>query len=116
MTYAAKLTNAEALIDWARPAREVHDHIRGLSPFPGAYFEADWGQGRTRVKVLRAALAEGSGTPGTVLDGALTVACGSGAVRLIEVQRAGKGPMKAADFLNGSKIGPGVSLTGAPLV
>ena len=116
VTYAAKLTNAEALIDWTRPAREVHDHIRGLSPFPGAYFEADWGQGRTRVKVLRAAVAEGSGQPGTVLDGALTVACGTGAVRLIEVQRAGKGPMKAADFLNGSKIGPGVTLCGGSLV
>ena len=110
VTYAAKLSNAEALIDWTRPAQEIHNQIRGLSPFPGAYFEADWGQGRTRVKVLRAILTEGSSAPGTVLDSALTVACGTGALRLIEVQRAGKGPMKAADFLNGSKIGPGVRL------
>ena len=110
VTYAAKLSNAETKIDWARPAAEVHNHIRGLSPFPGAYLEADWGQGRQRLKVLKSALAAGSGTPGTTLDGGLTVACGNGAVRLREVQRAGKGPMKARDFLNGSKIGPGVPL------
>lgn len=110
VTYAAKLTNAETRIDWSAPAQQVHDHIRGLSPFPGAYFEADWGQGKARVKVLKSLVTEGAGQPGTTLDGALTIACGSGAVRLIEVQRAGKGPMKASDFLNGSKIGPGVSL------
>lgn len=110
VTYAAKLTNAETRIDWSAPAQRVHDHIRGLSPFPGAFFEADWGQGKARVKVLKSLVTEGAGQPGTTLDGALTIACGSGAVRLIEVQRAGKGPMKASDFLNGSKIGPGVSL------
>ena len=110
VTYAAKLTNDEARIDWTLPAQAVHDHIRGLSPFPGAYFEADWGQGRARVKVLRCERAEGAGESGTTLDSRLTIACGQGAIRLIEVQRAGKGPMKAADFLNGSKIGPGVSL------
>mgnify|MGYP001765898619 CR=1 FL=1 len=110
VTYAAKLTNTEARIDWSQPAEAVHNHIRGLSPFPGAYFEADWGQGRTRVKVLRAVVAGGAGAPGTVLDSALTIACGSGAVRLLTVQRAGKGPMAAGDFLNGSKIAPGTSL------
>jgi len=110
VTYAAKLGNAEALIDWSRPARAVHDHIRGLSPFPGACFEADWGQGRVRVKVLRSEPAEGSGAPGTVLDDRLTVACGAGAVRLLTVQRSGKGPMAARDFLNGAKIRPGQSL------
>lgn len=110
VTYAAKLTNTEARIDWSQPAQAVHDHIRGLSPFPGAYFEADWGQGPARVKVLKSAVAEGVGAPGTTLDAALTIACGTGAIRLIEVQRAGKGPMKAVDFLNGSKIGPGTSL------
>lgn len=110
VTYAAKLTNEETRIDWAKPADEVHNHIRGLSPFPGAYFEADWGQGPARVKVLRAEIAEGHGQPGTTIDSRLTIACGTGAVRLVEIQRAGKGPMKASDFLNGSKIGPGVLL------
>lgn len=110
VTYAAKLTNDEARIDWSLPARQVHDRIRGLSPFPGAYFEADWGQGRTRIKVLRSEVSERSGLSGVTLDAQLTVACGSDAIRLLDVQRAGKGPMKAADFLNGSKIGPGVRL------
>ena len=110
VTYAAKLNNEEARISWARPAAEVHNHIRGLAPYPGAYFEADWGQGMTRVKVLRAECAEGAGTPGSVLDDRLTIACGTGAVRLITVQRAGKGPMAARDFLNGSKLRAGQSL------
>ena len=92
------------------PAREIHDHIRGLSPFPGAFFEADWGQGMTRVKVLRSALAEGSGAPGTVLDDRLTVACGTGAVRLTEVQRAGKGAARAEEFLRGAALSKGASL------
>ncbi len=110
VTYAAKITKEEARIDWSRPAAEVHNHIRGLSAFPGAFFEADWGQGATRVKVLRSTLADGFGVPGTVVDDQLAIACGSGAVRLIEVQRAGKGPMKAQEFLNGAKIGVGTRL------
>jgi methionyl-tRNA formyltransferase len=110
VTYAAKIGKAEARLDWARPARELHNRIRGLSPFPGAFFEADWGQGPTRVKVLRAALAEGSGEPGTVLDAQLTVACGTGAIRLVEVQRAGKGPAKAAEFLHGARLAAGARL------
>lgn len=110
VTYAAKLTNEETRIDWSRPADEVHNHIRGLSPYPGAFFEADWGQGPTRVKVLRSERAEGAGAAGTVLDDRLTVACGKGAVRLHTVQRSGKGPMAARDFLNGSKIRAGQSL------
>ena len=91
VTYARKLDNAETRIDWSRPAAEVHNHIRGLSPFPGAWCEADFGKGPERLKVLRATLAEGSGAPGAVIDDRLTVACGSGAVRLTQVQRAGKG-------------------------
>ena len=115
VTYAAKITKEEARIDWTKPARAVHDHIRGLSPFPGAFFEADWGQGRMRVKVLRSGLAEaagvpGSSAPGTVLDDALTIACGEGAVRLVEVQRAGKGPMSAAEFLRGNALGAGLRI------
>jgi methionyl-tRNA formyltransferase len=101
VTYANKLDNAETRIDWSRPAAEVHNHIRGLSPFPGAWCEIDLGKGPERVKVLRSTLADGAGAPGTVLDGRLTVACGAGAVRLTEVQRAGKGAVAAADFLRG---------------
>ncbi|MGD9768508.1 MAG: methionyl-tRNA formyltransferase [Pseudolabrys sp.] len=107
VTYAAKLTNAETRIDWAKPARAVHDHIRGLSPFPGAWFDLDG----VRVKVLRAALADGSNAPGTVLDAALTIACGDGAVRLLNVQRAGKQPMSAGDFLRGNAIAAGTRLS-----
>ena len=101
VTYAKKLDNSETRIDWSRPAAEVHNHIRGLSPFPGAWCEADLGRQTERIKVLRSTLAEGAGTPGTLLDDRLTVACGSGAVRLTEVQRAGKGPVTAAEFLRG---------------
>ncbi|NNM73962.1 methionyl-tRNA formyltransferase [Enterovirga aerilata] len=111
VTYAAKITNEEARIDWSRPAKAVHDHVRGLSPFPGAFFEADLGRGAERVKVLRTALAESSGEPGTLLAGE-TVACGGGtAVRLLQVQRAGRGPTSAADFLRGVRLEPGARLS-----
>jgi methionyl-tRNA formyltransferase len=110
VTYAAKISKDEARIDWSLPAAAVHNHIRGLSPAPGAFIEADWGQGRQRLKVLRSALAEGAGVPGTVLDEALTIACGAGAVRLLEVQRAGRGPMKAEEFLRGAGLRPGLIL------
>jgi methionyl-tRNA formyltransferase len=101
VTYANKIDKSETRIDWSRPAAEVHNHIRGLSPEPGAWFAAGLGKGDERVKVLRSALAGGLGAPGSVLDENLTVACGAGAVRLIELQRGGKQPMKAADFLRG---------------
>ena len=107
VTYAHKLKNEDALIDWTRPAQAVHDHIRGLSPFPGAYFTADFGRGPERVKVLRAAPASGSGEPGSLLDADAAVACGEGAVRLIQVQRAGKAPLAADEFLRGVRLGPG---------
>ena len=100
-TYAKKIEKAEARIDWSRPAHEVHNHIRGLSPFPGAWFEIELGGKPVRVKALRSALAEGSGAPGTLL-GDLVIACGSGAVRLTQVQREGKGAMDAATFLRGT--------------
>ena len=99
-TYAKKIDKGETRIDWSRPARDVHNHIRGLSPDPGAWFEADLGKGLERIRGLRSTLAEGSGAAGTVLDD-LIVACGTGAVRLIELQRAGKQPVKAAEFLRG---------------
>ena len=100
LTYAKKIDKNETRIDWSRPARQVHNHIRGLSPEPGAWFEADFGKGEERVKVLRAALAPGGGTPGMVLPD-LTVACGEGAVRLLQVQRGGREAAKAAEFLRG---------------
>jgi methionyl-tRNA formyltransferase len=110
VTYAAKIDKAEARIDFARPAVQVHNLIRGLSPFPGAWFETDAGGKRERIKVLRAQLAEGSGAPGEVLDDKLTVACGEGAVRLVDLQRAGKKPMRAEEVLRGFALPPGTQL------
>ncbi len=110
VTYAHKLTNEDSRIDWARAASDVHNQVRGLSPFPGAYFTADVGKGPERVKVLRTALAEGSGAPGTLLDAAGTVACGEGALRLVQVQPAGKPAMGADAFLRGRRLGPGARL------
>ncbi|HXG79811.1 MAG TPA: methionyl-tRNA formyltransferase [Methyloceanibacter sp.] len=107
VTYAKKIEPAETRIDWSRPAREVHNLIRGLSPVPGAWFESEIGGKRERIKALRSALAAGSGVPGTVLDDRLTVACGEGAVRLTEVQRAGKKPMPAESFLRGVPLRSG---------
>ncbi|MFK4810751.1 methionyl-tRNA formyltransferase [Devosia sp. ZW T5_3] len=107
VTYAKKIEKAESRVDWSRPAGEVHNHIRGLSPFPGAWFEVELGGKPVRVKVLRSSLAEGSGAPGTVL-GDLTIACGNRAVRLVQVQREGKSAMDAATFLRGVGTMPGI--------
>lgn len=101
-TYAAKIEKAEARLDFSRSAAEVHNHIRGLSPFPGAWFELELGGKPVRIKALRSTLAEGSGTPGTLLGDGLTIACDTGAVRLVQVQREGKGAMDAATFLRGA--------------
>ena len=115
VTYAAKIDKGETRIDWTRPAAEVHDHCRGLSPFPAAWFEFPGENGR--VKVLRTTLAEGAaaprpqgvaGSPGTVLDDKLTIACREGAVRILELQRAGKQPMRAEEFLRGARLTPGM--------
>jgi methionyl-tRNA formyltransferase len=106
VTYAAKIDKTETRIDWAKPWKNVHDHIRGLAPFPGAWFEL----GNDRVKVLRSAKGEGSATPGTVLDDRLTIACADGAVRIVELQKAGGKPMRAEDFLRGVKIKAGSRL------
>ena len=102
VTYAAKIDKAEARIDWRRPAEEVHNLIRGLSPFPGAWFELPLGGVPTRVKALRSTLAEGNAAPGTLIGPELTIACATGAVRLTAVQREGKGAMDAATFLRGA--------------
>jgi methionyl-tRNA formyltransferase len=107
VTYARKIDKAETRIDWSQPARAVHDRIRGLSPFPGAWCEAVIGGRTERVKLLRSTLAEGEGSAGAVLDTGLRVACGEGAVRLTELQRAGGKPLAAADFLRGAKLGIG---------
>jgi methionyl-tRNA formyltransferase len=101
VTYAAKIDKNETRIDWSKPWKVVHDHCRGLSPFPGAWFELP---GAGRIKVLRTTRGEGFGAPGTVLDAELTIACGDGAVRLLELQRAGGRPMKAQDFLRGTPV------------
>ena len=104
ITYAHKIEKEETRIVWARPWREVHNHIRGLSPAPGAWFEL----GRDmRVKVLRTTKAEGEGPPGTVLDDKLTVACGEGALRILDLQRAGRQAMKAHEFLRGMGVAAG---------
>jgi methionyl-tRNA formyltransferase len=111
VTYAAKIDKAETRIDWSRQARDVHNHIRGLSPFPGAWFELPDG---TRVKVRRSTQrsepGKGRGEPGTVLDDRLTVACSGGTVRLVELQRAGKQPMSAEEFLRGTAVKEGMKL------
>jgi len=108
--YAKKITPAEARIDWTRPAAEVDAHIRGLSPFPGAWFEAPSEAGPVRIKALLSALADGSGAPGETLDGALTVACGTGAVRLIRVQREGKAAQGVDEMLRGFALPTGTVL------
>ncbi|WP_426022340.1 methionyl-tRNA formyltransferase [Brevundimonas sp. PWP3-1b1] len=109
-TYAKKITPAEARIDWTRPAAEVDAHIRGLSPFPGAWFEAPSDTGPVRIKALLSALADGSGAPGATLDDALTVACGTGAVRLIRVQREGKAAQGVDEMLRGFALPAGTVL------
>jgi methionyl-tRNA formyltransferase len=106
VTYAAKIEKAETRIDWSKPWREVHDHCRGLAPFPGAWFEIR-GSPPARIKVLRTTRGQGSGAPGTVLDDALTIACHDGAVRIVELQRAGRQPMQAQEFLRGTPVAPG---------
>jgi methionyl-tRNA formyltransferase len=103
VTYAAKIDKAETRIDWNRSARAVLRHIHGLSPFPGAWCELD---GETRVKILRCELADGSGVPGGLLDNRLTIACKEGAIRVLQLQRAGKQPMQADEFLRGTLLDP----------
>jgi methionyl-tRNA formyltransferase len=102
-TYANKIDKGETRIDWTKPWQQVHDHCRGLSPFPGAWFEFP---GAGRVKVLRTTKGDGSGKPGQVLDDRLTIACGDGSVRIVVLQRAGGKPMSAEEFLRGTPVVP----------
>ena len=106
VSYAAKIDKAEARIDWNRPARAVLRHIHGLSPFPGAWCELPGEDETVRIKILRCALADGQGAPGEVLDDRLAIGCGQGAIRILELQRAGKAPMKAEEFLRGTPLKP----------
>jgi methionyl-tRNA formyltransferase len=110
VTYAAKIDRAETRIDWRAPWRHVHDHIRGLSPFPGAWFEFVADGKPVRVKVLRTTAAPGGGEPGALLDDRCTIACGQGAIRIVELQRAGRQAMAAEEFLRGAALKPGMRL------
>jgi methionyl-tRNA formyltransferase len=112
VAYASKIDKGETRIDFERDAKDVHNHIRGLSPFPGAWFEAEIGGRPERVKVLGSELAEGQGSAGEVLaDDGLVVACGSGAVRLTKLQKAGGKPLAAAYFLRGTPLAAGTRLS-----
>ncbi len=110
ITYAKKIRTKEARIDWTQPADVVDRTIRGLSPFPGAWFELPTDRGPVRVKALLSAFEDRAGQPGEVLDGRLLVACGGGAVRLLKVQREGRGPQDAEAFLRGSAVPAGTRL------
>jgi methionyl-tRNA formyltransferase len=110
VVYAAKIDNTECRIRWDDGATTVHNQIRGLSPVPGAYFEANLGQGRERIKVLRSKRAGSNGPAGEVLDAQLTVGCGEGSVQILEMQRAGKTAMTATEFLRGTPVGTGTKL------
>ena len=109
-TYAPKIDKAEARIDWSKPAEEIERLARGLAPFPGAWFEMDGANGPERVKLLRAEVTEGWGDAGEVLDEDFTIACGTGSIRPVRLQRAGKPAMDRADFLRGKPVSKGVVL------
>jgi methionyl-tRNA formyltransferase len=111
VTYAAKISKDETRIDWNVPANRVHDHIRGLSPFPGAWFELVIDRKPVRIKVLRSTREEGTGAPGEVLDDRLCIACQTGAVRVLELQRAGRQAMTAHELLRGTAVARGTVLT-----
>ncbi|TNE58957.1 MAG: methionyl-tRNA formyltransferase [Alphaproteobacteria bacterium] len=101
--YAAKIDKGEAQIDWRRPAEEIARQVCGLSPFPGAWTSLP-GSG-DRLKVLKARATAGNGEPGTHIAAPFTIACGQGALEILEVQRAGKGPCSAEDFARGFQMG-----------
>jgi methionyl-tRNA formyltransferase len=106
VTYANKIGKEETRIDWSKPWKNLHDHIRGLSPYPGAWFELKG----ARIKVLRTTKGEGGGAPGTVLDDRLTIACGEGALRILQLQRSGRQPMPTEEFSRGTPLPKGAQL------
>ena len=107
VVYAKKISNDDSRIDWQQPAQNVHDLIRGLSPFPGAFALFDFGKGEERVKILQSRMVNATGPIGHVLDSTLTIACGSGAVQLLRLQRAGNKALTAEEFLRGHPIQAG---------
>ncbi len=111
VTYARKIDKSETHVDWNRPSHEVHNHIRGLSHFPGAWSEIEIAGRPERLRLLRSTLSDGAGEPGGILDGQLTVACRTGAIRLVEVQRAGGKPAAAQVFLHGAKVEEGMKFS-----
>jgi methionyl-tRNA formyltransferase len=111
VVYARKITNEECRIDWSLSSNILHNQIRGLSPFPGAFTMADFGKGPERLKILRTERIAGSSKPGSVLDERLTIACGTGALRVLDVQRAGSKPMAADEFVRGSQLPVGSVLS-----
>jgi methionyl-tRNA formyltransferase len=107
VTYAGKIDKSEARIDWSRLAEEIERQVRAFAPSPGAWFEAEG----ERIKLLEAAIgSDASGKPGTVLDDCLNIACGSGYIRPLEVQRAGRSPMTPGELLRGFAIPKGTQL------
>ncbi len=110
IAYADKISKTETRIDFSRPAAQVHNHIRGLSPFPGAWCEMVLNDRPERVKVLRSHLSDAAGVPGAVLDDRLTIACGDGSVRLTQLQKAGGKALEATEFLRGNPVEPGTVL------
>jgi len=110
VTYAAKISSADGRIDWTKSANEIHNKIRGLSPYPGAWCEIERDGKVERLKLLRSEVADGKDEPGTVIAEPLVIACGEGALRLLELQRAGKKPMNADDFLRGVPLTKGGKL------
>ena len=115
ITYASKIEKSETRIDWSKSAIQIHNHIRGLSPFPGAWFEMEMNGKSERIKVLCSELelstqASAEHEAGQLLDDRLLVACGEGCLRLVKLQRAGKRPMSSADLLRGRPISAGQSL------
>ena len=110
VTYAKKIRAAEARIRWDRTAARVDCQIRGLSPFPGAWFMAPSERGPVRVKALLSRVEDGGGEPGVALDDALLIGCGEGAVRILRAQREGRGPAEAAEFLRGFPLARGARL------
>jgi methionyl-tRNA formyltransferase len=110
VSYAAKLDKRETAVDWTKPWKAVHDHVRGLSPFPGAWTQIAVGGAPVRIKVLRTTKGKGAGAPGMLIDDRLTVACGDGCVRILELQRAGRQMMKADEFLRGTPLVAGTKL------
>jgi methionyl-tRNA formyltransferase len=110
VSYAAKISKAETRVDFSKSAQQVHDHVRGLAPSPGAWFELDTGGRSERVKLLATELADvgkQQAAPGTVVDDGLTIACGEGAIRLLTLQKAGGKPLAAGDFLRGTPVPQG---------